>query len=239
MKQTASTEGRKELKMRNMECAEILNALQDAVIEFNSNAVGQTALRSLSAGMDAYDAIVNGLVAGMERVGRLYAHGEYFLPELTMCAAAFHDGVAILRPHVKQDSRRQAKGTVVIGTVEGDKHDIGKNLVRLILEVAGFTVYDLGVDVRPKEFVQESIRRHADLVCLSATMTTTSLGLRQVVDMLRLSNPKVRIMVGGSAVSAQQALKWGVDGYAPDAWSTWRTAMGFASPPAARPELAR
>ncbi len=217
---------------------EILCELQEAVVSFDPYLVRQAAERVVSEGVDAYDAIVNGLAAGIERAWELYACGEYFLPELTMCADTFYEGVAILRPHVKQDSGRRAKGTVIIGTIEGDKHDIGKNLVKLMLEVAGLTVYDLGVNVRPEEFVQASIRRQADLVCLSATLTTASLGLRQVIDRLRLGNPQVKIMVGGGAVSEQDACKWGVDGYAPDAWSIWRTATHLTGLPVVHRELA-
>jgi methanogenic corrinoid protein MtbC1 len=211
--------------------AEAINELQDGVVAFDCNLVRQTAQRALGEGLDAYDAIVNGLAAGMERVGGLYADGEYFLPELAMCAEAFYEGVAILSPHVKQDPGWEPKGTVIIGTVDGDKHDIGKNLVKLLLEAYGFRVYDLGVDVCPEKFVQESIRLGADLVCLSATMTTTSPGLRQVIDMLRVSNPKVRVMVGGSAVSEQDACQWGVDGYAPDVLSLWKVAIQLAAAP--------
>ncbi len=212
--------------MKNPESrAQIMDALQDAVLEFNSNLVRETAQRALKQGVDALDAIVNGLAAGMDRAGELYAGGEYFLPELTMCADAFYEGLELLRPYIKQAAGGQRRGTVVIGTVEGDKHDIGKNLVKVILEVGGFTVYDLGVDVRPEKFVQASLHWQADLVCLSATMTTTRLSLRQSIDMLRLSNPQVRILVGGSGVSEQDARKWGVDGYAPDALSLWRLVM--------------
>jgi methanogenic corrinoid protein MtbC1 len=218
--------------MRNMESrAEIMNALHDAVVEFDRNRVQHTAQRALSEGTDAYDAIVNGLAAGIERVGEMYACGEYFLPELTMCADSFYAGLAILRPQVKQDAGWQAKGTAVIGTVEGDKHDIGKNLVKLLLEACGFQVYDLGADVCPERFLRESIRLDADLMCLSATMTTTSLGLRQVIDMLRVSNPKVKIMVGGYAVSGRDASHWGVDGYAPDAVSLRRVVMQLMGAP--------
>ncbi len=225
--------------MSIMDCrAEMMNALQDAVVEFDQRLVREIARRAVSAGVDAREAIVNGLAIGMDRVGELYARGEYFLPEVTMCADAFYEGLAILRPHVKQNAGWQEKVTVVIGTVEGDEHDIGKNLVKLMLEVAGCTVYDLGVDVRPEEFVQESVRQQADLVCLSATMTTTSSNLRQVIDMLRLNNPKIRIMVGGSAVTEDQARRWGVDGYAPDAWSLWRTALWLVNPPSVLRELA-
>jgi trimethylamine corrinoid protein len=204
---------------------EILGELQDAVVQFDSNLVRRAARRALSGRLDALDAIINGLAPGIERAGELYARGDYFLPELAMCADAFYDGLAMLRPHVKRDSRRSAKGTVVIGTIEGDRHDIGKNVVKLLLEAAGFVVCDLGLEVCPERFVQESIRTNADLVCISVTLTTGLLALPRIVDVLRMSSPRVRIMIGGGAVSEQDAHKWGVDGYAADALSLWRVVM--------------
>jgi methylmalonyl-CoA mutase cobalamin-binding domain/chain len=200
---------------------EILSELQDAVVQFDSDLVRQAARRALSARLDALDAITKGLAPGIECVVELYARGEYFLPELSMCVDTFFAGVDILRPHVRREPGGSARGTVVIGTVEGDRHDIGKNVVSLLLEAAGFRVCDLGVDVLPKQFVQESIRVNADLVCLSATLTTGLSTLRQIVDMLRMSNPRVRLIVGGGAVSEQDARRWGVDGYAADALSLW------------------
>jgi methanogenic corrinoid protein MtbC1 len=210
---------------------DILDELQDAVVEFDQNRVRETALRALSEGVDPFDAIMNGLAGGMERVGELYAHGEYFLPELTMCAEAFYAGLDLLRPLILRSAKGPVKATVVIGTIEGDRHDIGKKVVRLLLEAAGCEVCDLGVDVSPERFVRESIRTKADLVCLSATLTTGLTSMAQIVDGLRLSNPRVRILVGGSAVSQQQARRWGVDGYSADALSLWRVVIQLMDAP--------
>ncbi len=174
--------------MSIMDCrAEMMNALQDAVVEFDQRLVREIARRAVSAGVDAREAIVNGLAIGMDRVGELYARGEYFLPEVTMCADAFYEGLAILRPHVKQNAGWQEKVTVVIGTVEGDEHDIGKNLVKLMLEVAGCTVYDLGVRIQhivetiepiSAQPVYSAHRRKAHQLCnranCSGTGTTAS-----------------------------------------------------------------
>ncbi len=212
---------------------QIMQALQDAIVDINQNLVLESAQRAVDEGVDACDAIINGLVAGMRRVAELNSRGEYFLPEVTMCADAFNAGLEILRPHLRPGDYIM-RGKAVIGTIEGDKHDIGKNLVKVILEVAGFTVYDLGVDVPPEKFVQASLRWRADLVCLSATMTTTALSLRQIIDMLRLSSPKIRILVGGNAVSAQDARKWGVEAYAEDWLSLWQVLQQLQNSPEAR-----
>jgi methylmalonyl-CoA mutase cobalamin-binding domain/chain len=217
---------------------EILSELQDAVVQFDSDLVRQAARRALSARLDALDAITKGLAPGIECVVELYARGEYFLPELSMCVDTFFAGLDILRPHVRREPGGSARGTVVIGTVEGDQHDIGKNLVALLLEAAGFVVFDLGANVSPERFVQDSVRTNADLVCISMTLSTGLFTLPRIVDMLRTSNPKVRILVGGSAVSPQQALRWGVDGYAPDACSIRRTVTHLTGLTAAQRESA-
>ena len=182
----------------------------------------------LAVGMDPNDAIFNGLVSGMEEVGRLFEAQEYFVPELLMSADALYAGLDILKPHVKQLDLG-VKGSVVIGTVEGDVHDIGKNIVKMMFDVAGFTVYDLGRDVPLDKFVEEQIRTDSDLVCLSAMMTTTMTGMKKVIDDLRAKNPNVRIMIGGAPVSQDIAEKWGADGYAKDANNALKDAINMVS----------
>lgn len=196
---------------------EIIEELKQGVIEFNEDQVKEAAKRALEVGVDAYDAIMNGLAAGMTRVGELFSANEYFVPEVLMCADALYAGLDILRPHVKRDASTEIKGEVVIGTVEGDIHDIGKNLVKMMFEIAGFTVHDLGRDVPLEKFVEESIRTDSDIVCLSAMMTTTMVNMPRVIELLRAKNPDVKVMVGGAPVSDDLAKKWGADGYAPDA----------------------
>jgi len=203
----------------------LIEELKQGVIEFDEDRVRAAAQRVVDEGLDAYDAIMNGLAAGMERVGELFAANEYFVPEVLMCADALYVGLDILRPHVKMDQQKQVKGEVVIGTVEGDIHDIGKNLVKLMFEIAGFTVHDLGRDVPLEKFVEESIRTDSDIVCLSAMMTTTMVNMPKVIEMLRAKNPKVKVMVGGAPVSDDLAKKWGADGYAPDASNALQEAI--------------
>jgi methanogenic corrinoid protein MtbC1 len=191
---------------------EILDKLKNAVIQYDEDTAKEGAEEALKEGMNANDAIFNGLVSGMEEVGRLFESQEYFVPELLMCADALYAGLDILKPHVKQMDLG-VKGSVVIGTVEGDVHDIGKNIVKMMFDVAGFEVYDL----------------HSDLVCLSAMMTTTMVGMKKVIDDLKAKNPDVKIMIGGAPVSKDIAEKWGADGYSPDANNALKDAINMIS----------
>lgn len=207
---------------------EILEKLKNAVIQYDEDTSRDTAREALETGMDANDAIFNGLVSGMEEVGRLFEAQEYFVPELLMSADALYAGLDILKPHVTQLDLG-VKGSVVIGTVEGDVHDIGKNIVKMMFDVAGFTVYDLGRDVPLDRFVEEQLKTDSDLVCLSAMMTTTMTGMKKVIDDLRAKNPNVKIMIGGAPVSQDVAEKYGADGYAKDANNALKDAINMIS----------
>jgi corrinoid protein of di/trimethylamine methyltransferase len=207
---------------------EILEKLKNAVIQFDEDTSKQAAQEALDTGMDPNDAIFNGLVSGMEEVGRLFEAQEYFVPELLMSADALYAGLDILKPHVKKLDLG-LKGSVVIGTVEGDVHDIGKNIVKMMFDVAGFTVYDLGKDVPLDKFVEEQMRTDSDLVCLSAMMTTTMVGMQKVIENLKAKNPNVKIMIGGAPVSQDIAEKWGADGYAKDANNALKDAINLVS----------
>ncbi len=195
---------------------ELLEKLKKAVIEYDEDAAKEGAQDVLDERINANDAIFDGLVVGMQEVGKLFEAQEYFVPELLMCADALYAGLDILKPHVEQLDLG-VKGSVVIGTVEGDVHDIGKNIVKMMFDVAGFDVYDLGRDVPLDKFVEEQIKTDSDLVCLSAMMTTTMVGMQKVIDNLKAKNPNVKIMIGGAPVSKDIAEKWGADGYADDA----------------------
>lgn len=207
---------------------EILEKLKNAVINYDEDTAKEAAKEALDTGVDAAEAIFNGLVKGMEEVGRLFEAQEYFVPELLMCADALYAGLDILKPHMKKLDLG-VKGSVVIGTVEGDVHDIGKNIVKMMFDVAGFTVYDLGRDVPLDKFVEEQLRTDSDLVCLSAMMTTTMVGMKTVIDKLKAKNPNVRIMIGGAPVSQDIAEKWGADGYAKDASNALKDAINMIS----------
>ena len=157
---------------------ELLEKLRNAVIQYDEDTSKEAAHEALEEGMEANDAIFNGLVSGMEEVGRCSRPRNISCPEMLMCADALYAGLDILKPHVTQLDLG-VKGSVVIGTVEGDVHDIGKNIVKMMFDVAGFTVYDLGSDVPLDKFVDEQLRTDSDLVCLSAMMTTTMTGCRR------------------------------------------------------------
>lgn len=207
---------------------ELLERLKNAVIQYDEDAAKEAAQEALEVGLDANDAIFNGLVSGMEEVGRLFEAQEYFVPEMLMSADALYSGLDILKPHVKQLDLG-VKGSVVIGTVEGDVHDIGKNIVKMMFDVAGFTVYDLGRDVPLDKFVEEQLRTDSDLVCLSAMMTTTMTGMKKVIDDLHKKNPNVKIMIGGAPVSQDVAEKYGADGYAKDANNALKDAINMVT----------
>ncbi len=207
---------------------ELLERLKNGVIQYDEDSVKEAAQEVLDVGMDPNEAIFDGLVSGMEEVGRLFETQEYFVPELLMCADALYVGLDILKPHVtKMDMG--VRGSVVIGTVEGDVHDIGKNIVKMMFDVAGFTVYDLGRDVPLDKFIEEQIKTDSDLVCLSAMMTTTMVGMQKIIDKLKAKNPNVKIMIGGAPVSREIADKWGADGYAADANNALKEAISMVS----------
>jgi len=207
---------------------EILEALRHGVIQYDEDSVKEAAQAALDEGIDPNEAIFDGLVSGMEEVGRLFEAQEYFVPELLMSADALYVGLDILKPHV-QKMDLGVKGSVVIGTVEGDVHDIGKNIVKMMFDVAGFTVYDLGRDVPLDKFIEEQIKTDSDLVCLSAMMTTTMVGMQKIIETLKAKNPNVKIMIGGAPVSKEIAEKWGADGYAPDASNALKEAINMVS----------
>jgi corrinoid protein of di/trimethylamine methyltransferase len=209
---------------------ELFKTLSDSVVNFEEEKVKEAAQQVLDEGLDAYDAIMNGLAAGMEIVGELYDKHEYFVPELLMCADALYAGLDILRPHIKMEGLDQRlKGQVVIGTVQGDVHDIGKNLIKMMFEVAGFTIHDLGRDVPLEKFAEEQMRTDAEIVALSAMMTTTMMGMKKVVQMIKEKNPNVAIMLGGAPVTKDVTELFGADGYAESAGNAVQEAIKMIS----------
>lgn len=198
----------------------MLSLLRDSVIEYDLDRVVEATGRTLEMGIDPYEAIMDGLASGMERVGQLFQSNEYFLPEILLASDALYAGMAILRPWVDAGvlaAEEGLRGRVVIGSVEGDIHDIGKNLVKMMFEVAGCRVLDLGRDVPLEDFATAVQEEKADFLCLSAMMTTSMYGIGQVVDLVRGRNPQVRILVGGAPVNQTLAAHWGADGYAKSA----------------------
>ena len=207
---------------------EILKKLAEAVVEFEEDMAKEWAQIALDEGMDAFEAIMDGLAAGMETVGDLYDQQEYFVPELLMSADALYAGLDILKPHIKQEAVKKM-GQVVIGTVQGDVHDIGKNIIKLMFEVGGFEVHDLGRDVPLEKFVEEQLKTDAEIVAMSAMMTTTMVGMKKVIEMIKAKNPKVAIMLGGAPVTQDVAELWGADGYAESAGNAVQEAIKMIS----------
>jgi corrinoid protein of di/trimethylamine methyltransferase len=207
---------------------EILKKLAEAVVEFEEDEAKQWAQTALDEGMDAFEAIMNGLAAGMETVGDLYDQQEYFVPELLMSADALYAGLDILKPHIKQEAVKKM-GQVVIGTVQGDVHDIGKNIIKLMFDVGGFEVHDLGRDVPLEKFVEEQLKTDAEIVAMSAMMTTTMVGMKKVIEMIKAKNPNVAIMLGGAPVTQDVVALWGADGYAESAGNAVQEAIKMIS----------
>ncbi len=195
---------------------ELLEALKDGVINYKEEQVKEASQAAVDIGLPALEMIMDGLAAGMEVVGDLYERHEYFVPEVLMCADALYAGLAILRPHVPK-SESGSVAQVVIGSIQGDVHDIGKNLVKMMFDVAGWEVYDLGRDVPLEKFVEEQLRTDAEVVAMSAMMTTTMLGMKKVIKMIKDKNPNVAIMLGGAPVTQDVANLFGADGYAESA----------------------
>lgn len=197
---------------------EILKGLHDAVSNFEEDDAVKWSKIALAEGVDPFVATMNGLADGMIDAGEKYNRKEYFVPELLMCADALYAGLNLLKPAIDASGRKsEVKGSIVLGVVEGDVHDIGKNLVKLMFEVAGWTVYDLGKDVPLDKFVEEMIKTESQVVGISALMTTSMLSMPEVIKKLRAKNPKVRIMLGGAPLNPEVAEKYGADGYAKNA----------------------
>jgi corrinoid protein of di/trimethylamine methyltransferase len=203
----------------------LFQGLSDAVVEMDEGRALELALRSINEGVDPYEAIDQGLVHGMMRASQLFEEEEYFIPELLLCSDAMYAGLDVLQPHLRRDQRK-ARHKVVIGVVEGDTHDIGKNLVKIMLDASGFEVIDLGRDVPPQRFVDAALAEGAGIVALSTLMTTTMDGMAEVVRILERAGlrDRFKVMVGGGPISQAFAQRIGADGYAANAADAVRLA---------------
>ena len=201
-----------------MEKEQLFKQLSDNVVEMEDEKVEELCKLSLEMNIDPSETINEGLVNGMDRVGELYASGEYFLPEVLTCSYALNAGIDILKPHIKKEETKDTV-KIVIGVVEGDTHDIGKNLVKIMCESAGFEVYDLGRDVELDEFVRVAEEKEADFICMSTLMTTTMPGMKTVIDKLKELNirGKYKVLIGGGPISQKFAEEIEADAYTVDA----------------------
>lgn len=197
---------------------ELLKRLSDGVVEMEEDDVAEAAKEYPEAGYPAFDGIMEGLVDGMNRASKLYEEEEYFVTDVLLCSDAMYVGLEILRPYLPEVSEENKKKGV-IGVVEGDTHDIGKNLVKIMMETAGFEMIDLGRDVPLQKFVDTAKERNAELICLSTLMTTTMGGMETVIHLLEEAGirEQVKVMIGGGPISQKYADKIGADGYSSNA----------------------
>lgn len=192
------------------------------VVDGRNIEVEQGVSEALEQGIDADEILKKGLIPAMSEVGRRFEDGEYYVPEMLISARAMKAGLAILKPHLIESGVESA-GKLAIGTVQGDLHDIGKNLVAMMLEGAGYEVSDLGVDVKPEKFVQ-AVEDGAQVIGMSALLTTTMISMETTIKALEDANVRdnVKVIVGGAPVTEQYAKQIGADGFAPDASSATR-----------------
>jgi corrinoid protein of di/trimethylamine methyltransferase len=204
---------------------ELFKKLSDAVVNMEEEEVVELSNQVIVDKHDAYEAIDKGLADGMDRAGKLFEEEEYFIPELLMCSDAMYAGLDVLKPHIKADDKGE-KHKVVIGVVEGDTHDIGKNLVKIMLETSGFEVIDLGRDIPPLQFVEKAKEVNAAIIALSTLMTTTMDGMAEVITILKQQEirDRFKVIVGGGPISQGFADKIGADGYSVNAAEAVRLA---------------
>ncbi|NUQ84279.1 MAG: corrinoid protein [Anaerolineales bacterium] len=199
---------------------EFLKAMAQSIVDGEAEVAADLARQSIEVGMDPLDAITKGYVAGVNEVGDSYACGNVFLPELVMAGEAMKAAIAVLEPELKRKgTSREILGRVVIATVEGDIHEIGKSLVGTMLTAAGFEVYDLGVNVSADQIIAKAEEVGADIVGLSALLTTTMVRQKEVIEAMdkKGMRKKTRVMVGGAPVTRDWVQKIEADGYSEDA----------------------
>jgi corrinoid protein of di/trimethylamine methyltransferase len=203
-----------------MDKERILALMTQAIIEGDQTEAVRLAQEALSLRLDPTEVIERGYVPGIQKVGELWEKGDYFLPELITSAEAMKAAMAVLDPELKRGIyATKSMGKIVIGTVEGDIHDIGKNIVASMLQASGFEVYDLGADVKLEKFWQKAEEVQADVIGLSALLTTTMVGQKRFLEMLaeRQLTGRFKVIVGGAPVTAEWAQGIGADGYAENA----------------------
>jgi methanogenic corrinoid protein MtbC1 len=200
---------------------ELVVRLREQIASIDCTAVEQTTLAALDAGASAQQIIAEGLGPGMEAVGKKFEEGDYFIPELLLSARAMRGALDLLRPHL-EGSIGASPGTIVLGTVQGDVHEIGKSILAIVLAADGFEVHDLGEDVAPRDFVRKAVELGADVVGMSALISLAVSKMAETIAMLRESDFGGQIVVGGAALTQESAEQIGADAFAPDAWGGLR-----------------
>jgi corrinoid protein of di/trimethylamine methyltransferase len=213
-----------------MDQHELLDDLKKAMVALDQEEVVSKTTMSLAEGVSPLEIIQNGLMPGLNEIGELFENEEIFLPELMKSAKVFQGAMDLLRPKIQeQGGGVEKKGTIVIGTVKGDMHYIGKDIVKLLMETAGFEVHDLGVDVDPFAFIVKADEVNADIIALSALLTTTLVGQKDIIEALdgQGKRNKFKVIVGGGAVTQAWSDEIEADGYAENAYGAIRLAKSF------------
>lgn len=210
---------------------DLLDRVAECVLKGDFQGIEPLLRQAVDAGMSPNRIISDGLVLGMEMVGKRFKAGDMFIPEVLASARAMHTGLAFLKPLLGQGCQPTACGTVILGTVKGDLHDIGKNLVAMMLEGVGFQIIDLGVDVATDRFLNAVREYKPDILAMSALLTTTMGAMREAIEALKREGlrDEVVVMVGGAPVNAEFASQIGADGYAPDAASAAELAKALVA----------
>ena len=208
----------------------IIKEIFQGIMDGQQKDVETKVQKALAAGLPPKTILDEGMIAAMTEVGRLFEQGEYYVPEMLIAARAMQAGLAVLKPHLKEANVATA-GKVAIGTVKGDLHDIGKNLVGMMLEGAGFEILNLGTDVSPEKFVEAA--DSVDIIALSALLTTTMTSMKATIDALQAAGKRdnVKVIIGGAPVTEEYAQRIGADGYAPDASRAAALARSLISKP--------
>ncbi len=196
----------------------MFNEMQEALIAGKKADVEALVDKALADGIPAAKILNEGLIPGMERLGTMFKNNEVFIPEVLVAARAMNAGLAKLEPHLVKD-KVQPKGVVVIGTVKGDLHDIGKNLVAMMLRGNGYKIIDLGIDVSPEKFVEAAKANGASVVALSALLTTTMVQMKNIVAAVAATGLRIPVIIGGAPVTKEYADQIHAQGFAPDAAS--------------------
>ena len=211
---------------------ELFDNLESAMVALDQEKIVANTTEGLEAGIAPLEIIEKGLLPGLNKIGELFENEEIFLPELMRSAQIFQEAMTLLQPRIQeQGATVKKKGTVVLGTVKGDMHYIGKNIVKLLLETSGFTVHDMGVDVDPFAMIVKADEVNADIIALSALLTTTLVGQKDVLEALegQGKRDKFKVMLGGGAVTKAWADEIGADGYAENAYGAVALANSFVS----------
>lgn len=196
-----------------------LKEISDALIKGQAQKVKELVEIALGENVSPEKILKEGLISGMDVVGKKFKANEFYIPEVLIAARAMHAGMNILKPVLSNANIKRA-GKFAIGTVKGDLHDIGKNLVAMMMEGAGFEVIDMGIDVAPEKFVEVAKNEKVDIIGLSALLTTTMPAMKTTIQLIKKEGLKVKTMVGGAPVTQNYADEIGADGYAPDAASS-------------------